>query len=532
MIARIKKLLNKYEFLTPLAVFIFSLFYLGYIQWSPYIADPDSFYHIKLSILISKLGIIYNFPYLPFTVLKNIFIDHHLLYHVFLIPFTTLLPPIIGAKISQVLLASILVVVFYWLLKKLGVKWPIFFTLALLTCSTFIFRISLIKAQPTSLIILFIGLFLIFKRKYLLLALISFIYVWTYGGWIFLPAFCAIFVFVDCLDYGQKTLPSLLSIVKKSQAILFIKTFFQRLFSRQSLSLLISCGLGVLAGLIINPYFPKNIQFYWIQIFQIPFSAGSKIALGTEWHSMSQYNFIVSLFLPIIIICLSSALIFIYRPKLETNSKFLLLISTIFIFATIKSQRNVEYLAPILIITSAMILTQIFKNEKFQEDLNIVKKYISLNIKLNFILLVLAVSFLSYICVTAVSVKKSSSIKKSDRFELASKYIASNSNPGDIIYHSSWDEFPPLFYFNDQARYISGLDPTFMYLNDKDLYQKTDDILFGKRSEEVYDIIKNDFKARFVFTIPKWTKFITSLDKDPRFQKVYSDDNSIVYKVL
>ena len=163
LIAGITRLKQRHKFLAPLAVFLISLISFGYLEWSPYISDPDSFYHIKMALLMSKFGIIHNFPYLPFTVLKNIFIDHHLLYHALMIPFVTLLPPIIGAKIFQAIIASLLIVVFYFIISKLKIKFPLFFTLALLISPAFVFRMSLIKAQPLSLIILLTGLFFILK---------------------------------------------------------------------------------------------------------------------------------------------------------------------------------------------------------------------------------------------------------------------------------------------------------------------------------------------------------------------------------
>jgi hypothetical protein len=80
-----------------------------------------------------------------------------------------------------------------------------------------------------------------------------------------------------------------------------------------------------------------------------------------------------------------------------------------------------------------------------------------------------------------------------DSFEQASKFIASQSKPGDIVYHSSWDQFPALFYFNDQNRYVSGLDPTFLYSSNPSLYEKMTDLSYGKRTEEAMTSLKTTF---------------------------------------
>ena len=45
--------------------------------------------------------------------------------------------------------------------------------------------------------------------------------------------------------------------------------------------------LGVLAGLILNPYFPKNLEFYWIQIGKIAVAnTASATRVGSEWYSL------------------------------------------------------------------------------------------------------------------------------------------------------------------------------------------------------------------------------------------------------
>lgn len=524
--ARIQAKLAKYELLKPLAVFVVALASLGYIQWSWFIADPDSFYHIKMAILMSRYGIIHDFPYLPFTVLQNIFIDHHLLYHLLLVPFVAIWQPIIGAKILQVLMASTIILVFYLILLKLKIKFPLFFSLVLLVSPAFVFRMSLIKAQPLSIIILLIGLLLIIKRKSLLLALLSFIYVWTYGGWVFLPVVCLIFVFTDATHF-QKENSSILR-----NAICFIKSFVIKLFSSKNIFLVGSCWLGALAGLVINPYFPRNINFYLIQTFQIPFTAGNKIILGTEWHHISQITFLTSLLLPLILICLGIVMTCTYKPKLDLKSKFLLALTLIFILATFKSQRNVEYLTPITLMASAMIITISMATSKFSEDAAVFRQKIMPFVRLKIWALFIILISLTCLCATAINVKFVLGKARFDSFEQASKFIASRSQPGDIIYHSSWDQFPALFYFNDQNRYVSGLDPTFLYSSNPLLYEKMTDLSYGKRKEEAYNIIKDDFHAKYIFTASRWTKFIETVENDSRFKKVYSDKNATVYEVL
>ena len=41
---------------------------------------------------------------------------------------------------------------------------------------------------------------------------------------------------------------------------------------------------------------------------------------------------------------------------------------------------------------------------------------------------------------------------------------------GSRIFQADWDDFPPLFFHNTHNTYTIGLDPTYIQLQDPDLY--------------------------------------------------------------
>jgi len=71
---------------------VFSGVLLAYIQFAgPNIVDYDGYYHIKMAELIREQGIPVKFPWLKFTIIdEQGYTDHHLLLHIFQIPFTYL----------------------------------------------------------------------------------------------------------------------------------------------------------------------------------------------------------------------------------------------------------------------------------------------------------------------------------------------------------------------------------------------------------------------------------------------------------
>src|SRR3989344_6279113 len=90
----IQKILKKNTFLPYFIIFEVAFIVFYFLQNQLTFADPDSFYHVKMAILMKEQGIIRDFPWLQFTVLKNYYTDHHLLYHIALIPFISILPPL------------------------------------------------------------------------------------------------------------------------------------------------------------------------------------------------------------------------------------------------------------------------------------------------------------------------------------------------------------------------------------------------------------------------------------------------------
>ena len=133
-----------------IAVFAYSLFF--WLQSAPVLSDPDSFYHAKIAIFLSRGQIVHQFPWLQFTTLKDHFVDHHFLYHIFLIPFVSLFPdPLAGLKFSVVVVGTAIFTLIFWFLKTQKTPFAFLLTLILLTAGPYLFRANLAKAPILSL---------------------------------------------------------------------------------------------------------------------------------------------------------------------------------------------------------------------------------------------------------------------------------------------------------------------------------------------------------------------------------------------
>lgn len=577
---RLKKfsfVFSHYPFLNYLVLFLVVFLFFTFLQSNPTFADPDSFYHAKMALLIKDQGIVYNFPYLQFTVLKNNFTpyhwyefnifdwtklkipflvmpwsvqstgftDHHFLYHLFLVPFIYFLDPLIGLKLTTILFATLAIVTFFWLLKKLKIKGAWIYTLILLVTNPFIFRLNLAKAQALALIALFLGLYFITERKYLHLFVLSFFYVWFYGGWPIIFVITVIYIFCSYLAPTKSNIIERLKFkiqnlkVKqnpKSKTIIkFIKSKFnQKILHYQNFKLFSAVSSGLIAGLVVNPYFPKNLYFYWQQIVQIAVLNYQKIiGVGGEWYPYNFLELIASSALVFILLVFGLTLFYLNFRKQSTVSWTFLLLAIFFFILTLKSRRNVEYFVPIAILFSAASINNFLILADFKNFLVDLKKFILEN-KIFILGLIIPLVLLPYVVyrdVRAVYLDNLAGFSF-DQFKQSSDWLKNNSKAGQIVFHSDWDEFPILFYHNSLNYYIVGLDPTFMYNYNKDLYWQWYNVTIGQEKENLYSIIKNNFGADFVFVNwPSHQLLDRNLANNFYFEEVYRDSQTKIYKV-
>ena len=176
------------------------------------------------------------FGWLPLTTLnQGQYADQHLLFHLLLIPFTWIGDLTLGAKIAAVLFASLSLLSLYWMLLRYRVRYPLLWLLALIGCSwVFVLRLSMTKALGLSVLFLVIGIVLLLgavKHAWLLPA--AFLYVWAYNLFALLAV--AAVVWVAIVGWTER-----------------------RLEWRP----LLWTGLGIVAGFVIHPYFPKDAALF------------------------------------------------------------------------------------------------------------------------------------------------------------------------------------------------------------------------------------------------------------------------------
>ncbi|MFA6307514.1 MAG: hypothetical protein WC664_01640 [Patescibacteria group bacterium] len=525
--SKIKNLIKKFKLDYIILAIIMSIYY-GYIQWNNFVGDPDGFYHAKLAKWLAEGKLIESLPWMQFSSLRNDFTDHHLLYHLLLAPFTIFFDPMIGVKIATVIFAVAMVLTFYWFLKRFNIPWPFIFATSFLILNGFNFRASLIKANTLSVLMLYLIVYALFKQKYWLSTLLSAMFIWLYGGWP-LAILILITYLISYKIYKKLNTNKLKIFLNKSIELLGP---FQKKYKLLKTSLYLLGGLAL--GLIINPYWPKNLYFYYQQVLQIGIiNMSSQFNVGNEWYGadMSQIIF-SSPHLSVIAIIAIMVLSFNIK-KISHLTWFAFLMSLGFFILTIKSKRYIEYYMPFTILFIASASKDI---KEFIDWSKYLKTWKNLSQQIRICLTITALLFLTitmpfaYDSILNVSLRNKYPI---DKFQTASLWLKENTEANSIVFHSDWDEWPILFYNNDHNYYIIGLDPTFMENYNPQLHKLYREITYGNIRYNISKYIKNDFKADYIFVDRDGHEnFIQNLILDKGVSEVYQDNKTIIYKII
>lgn len=518
----IKKFCLDYLLIAILACIVFS-----FIQADPSFADPDAFYHLKIAQIIKEEGIIRYFPYQEFSTLKNFYTDHHLLYHLWLIPWISFFSPFVGLKISTIILNTFLILLFYWILKQFNQKHSFLFTVLLIANSNFLYRLSLIKATPISIIVLLLAFYCFEKKKYFTLTILGFLYVWAYGGFLLLPISALIYILsraiVSLLNTGYiEKIHRLVPDSEKNNLKFKWRTFISSLSSSQSKKIIASSFLGIGIGIITNPYFPQNLFFYYQQIIQIGLvNFKSAVNVGTEWLNYPALNLAINNNILTLIFILSIICFIIFIKKAKTKEIFAFFLMLIFLIFTLKSRRYVEYLIPFSIIFISFATNLYFKKERkirplFKGAAAIIGIFVFAFL-IGYNLLFVQQYFTDKIPYT--------------KYSQSAQWLVKNTPENSLVFQSDWDDWSMLFLNNTHNRFMIGLDPTFMYKYDPKLYKIWENITTGRQDQFLYATINKHFNSDYLLIGKDKPHLLANIAKDPRFQVIFSDNDAIIYKI-
>ncbi len=501
-----KRFISEAEWLRPflIGVGLFALFslLLAYVQFgTPALAGTDGYYHMKMGYLMRQEGLKPVFSYLPLTILnEGAFYDHHMLYHLYLSLFATTDPALDGgvgltqgAKLASIFLPALTFVAVWVLLRQQRVLWPSLWALGLLIVSEpFLYRMSMPRAQSVALLLLVLAMMVLLNGRFWLLLPLGFGFVWFYNAFPLLLVVTAVFTIATLLT--EKRLVW--------QPVLF-------------------AGLGIALGLIVNPYFPENITF--ITQHLLPKVGESTVKVGNEWSPYQTWTLVENSWGALGLFILAIGALGWREKRMDKATLFAFGLVIVFGYMLFKSRRFVEYFPAFVLVFAAFAISPLV--QEWMVWLRGKRPYLPQLLPLALLLLLLLPLKINLDEARGLVARS----KPADQYAAAAIWLNQNA-PEATIFQTDWDDFTRLFFYNSDATYTAGLDPTFMQLQDADLFDTWVDITKG-RVDEPAKIIRTQFNADYVFTDLKHDDFIEAAEADPALTEVYRDEYAIVYSV-
>lgn len=502
--------------------------------------DWDGYYHIRWSQLLwqnfSQFKWLPTFEWLPLTVLNpQDYADHHFLFHLLQIPFLWFWEPVTAAKISTIFWATLAIFSVYWLIFRYEVRHQLIWLAAILVCSNaFYYRMNMGKAPPLTIIITVLGIHLLFQRKYVWLLPLMFAFVWTYS--LFPLLWFAAIIWTAILAWNERR-------------------FEWRPFAYTT-------G-GMIAGNIINPYFPQNLGLFY-EHFATKFKVGADfaVAVGGEWYPYTGMELLMNFPIAMLAMLIGYILFVPKNGKLPERAAFFLVFVSILLAAQFRSKRFAEYFPPFAILFAAFAW-QAFNAPKtaelpdeFQREIDpyldapvttVSESWIAAAKRAApWVIGIFLVIFWFYNLVglhrwgfdVAGMIDNITSNEHADKYRRAMEFAtgldetgAENIPKGELIFNCTWDDFPKLFFYNTKHRYVYGLDPNYLYSENPELYKLLKDLTEGKIDDPA-PMIREKFGARYIFAdAAENTDMIAKALESGWVETIYEDDEARLFKI-
>jgi hypothetical protein len=468
---------------------------------TPNIIGIDGYYHIKFAWLMHQDGfhLRMDFPWLPLTVLNpQDFTNHHLLYHLALIPFT-FGDLRLGAKAAGLVFATLAILATYLLMTRLKVRYPLFWLLALLgSAEWFLGRLSMTRRQSLSLLLLMVATYLLIQGRYRWMLVAAFAYAWLFDGFVLL-------IGVVGLAFGARLVAD----------------------RRWAWPMLGWTGLGLALALLLNPYYPNNVTFTILHVLP-KLAPPANIQVGGEWSAYSPDTLFRTSWLAIALVP-AGILPLLLQPRRAPRDRTVLFLVGLAVFSLvlyIKSRRFVEIQPAFAVLLCSYTWVHYGFPRARLAAIDRLPRLIQTGLALAAVLL------LGWQLQQTVRRAQGNATDNHPwtTFQEPTQLVAENSEPGDRIFQTDWDDFPEMFFYNSYNTYMIGLDPTYMYLENPELYLLWRSIGRGQVAMPA-EPIRDRFGARWVLTDRSHGDFINQAARDPNLEIVYESPQAVLYWV-
>jgi hypothetical protein len=471
------------------------------VQWTfTPLAEFDAYYHVGMADLYRHEGLVRKFPWMSMSILAERFHDPQLLLHAILLPFVAAgVDPLVAGKLVAALTATGWVVAFHWFLRRLDVDRAGWWSALLLVASSFVVaRLAFLKSTALFLTLTLFFLEALFAGRRRRLFALAWLAVYTYQG----------FPVLLVLAAGWIGLRALLGEAK--------------LDGRPLLPVL---G-GFACGLLVNPFFPNDLYFLYVELVEQILLKPKEVMLGAEWGAVDTARFLGATLLPLGLLVVSGMVALRARVGTDARLLFFRAIAVVLAAGALVGSRLIEQLVPFAIIAAALTFTRAAKAAEWSAT--------------SARRAALALLLLVVLPLGALNLKEGVRIARGitqamrvDEYRAVAAWLKENTKEGDVIV-SQWDDFPFLFLFHRPGRYLYGLNTALAHEANAQLYA-VHGFLFEGRIRDPETFLPLVGSRHIVITradlYPGRRQLVEFLQKNARFDLVYQKDAAFIFRL-
>ena len=441
----------------------------------------DGFFHVAQAARVFQGGM----PWMPHSVFAGGWVDHQLGFHLLLWPFAALLRPVIAAKAGAAVFAGAALFAVWWF--GIRARMPCPWAVALLPAGLswlYWLRLEMPRTQALSLVLLVGSLSALREDRPRRLVAFAAAFAWTYHvALIVLPvaAWWALVAGLRARSWRPARLP-------------------------------MAAAAGLVVGWTVHPHSPETWRFLHQHVVLKVLNRDA-LPVGLEWtdggmQPLLQHGWGAAAAL----ILAGVGLVRARTRGTDTIALFGLALATT--AAVLVGTKFVEYALPLSFLAAGAA-----SRDAWGEPPRIGRWILAA---------LCAVALLGSGLRVRAAVLRTE--PPPDRLAPALDAVREVAEPGDTVFHFSWNDFPELVLHGPEFRYIVGLDPHFLALHDPDrwaLYEAIGGAFEGPRSPH----IRRTFESRWALLVLPYPGAVDALAQDPGLRRVWADEHAILYEV-
>jgi hypothetical protein len=441
-----------------------------------------------------------DIDWLPFTVLGERGTDHQWLFHLLIAPLTLLGHDAAAVNAACAIAGAATAAAIVPILRRAGVPWAGLVAVTMMFAADILpARFIALRAQNIALVLILAMMFAIAWRRTAWVGVIAFLFTQSY--------------------HGAVIMGLLIACVLGAQAVR------ER---RPQWSAITAVAIGVGAGLLLSPWFPRNAGYL---VFHTVFKAGSTAPelVGTEWLPSTPRLLLMTCVAANGLLASGFAAWAWRRRRASAvpwgvDTMAAVAMTGIFLGMSIYAWRFIEYYAPFAVLSGALLWRDARAEPSGAGGVRPAFAYAMPT------LLAAALAWGAHQGWNALEHTKRTPITAFR--DMVAYAEAHDERP--MIFNGRWPDFQSMVFWTNRARYVAGLDGHYLAFGDPARFAVWYSIsrAGGPEAGNNAQRVARAFGARWVIVARAQTRVAQSFAEDPAARLVLADRDGWLFEVI